>query len=306
MSPAMPSLSLRRFSTPSISQIPTPSYKTGEQALADVELTTWTPSLTDLTGLLRHHPGTFNPTLHLQIETPGKPWLSLPLPLKPDPIHVFTVNTNDGALHPLPRYTCIRPERNSGSCSLIYNAGAYQERRVSTTTYRFGPGKPPVVSILSPGDAEGSLEGDAEIETFPITSPSLLSHSQTFHTTAGTFTWRYTSRSERKTLDPDAGSIMILERVSQIATVGGGSEEVHHIVGRFVRSNQLRTPGSKASSAGNGGRLMLDLDSWDGDDRHRVEVLAVTTLLVMLKKEVDRRRAAQIALMMSGGGGGGP
>jgi hypothetical protein len=96
--------------------------------------------------------------------------------------------------------------------------------------------------------------------------------------------------------------------------VGGKTEEVCQTVGMLVRSEETRTPGSKASSAGNGGRLMLDLKMWerDGEDgkkeREMVVVLAVTSVMVMLKKEVDRRRAMQIGIMaaVAGGGGGGP
>ncbi len=77
---------------------------------------------------------------------------------------------------------------------------------------------------------------------------------------------------------------------------------------QLVRNADLRSPGSSASSAGNGGRLLVDLSLWAAEETERAkhEVLVVTTALCMLKKEVDRRRAQQFAAMaaMAGGGGG--
>lgn len=87
---------------------------------------------------------------------------------------------------------------------------------------------------------------------------------------------------------------MVLERVTNIAVAGGETDEVRQMVGVFVRSDKTRTPGSKASSAGNGGRLMLDLRLWESDgedgkdEREMVIVLAVTSVVVMLKKELDQ------------------
>lgn len=139
-----------------------------------------------------------------------------------------------------------------------------------------------------------------------MTSTSLLSRTQRLCTRLGTFEWRYASRQERRALE--ATSVLVLEKIVRIAVAGGNEEEVRHAVALFVRNEETRTPGSGASSAGNGGRLMADLGAWDDEDkmeRVMVPVLIVTTLIVMLKKEVDRRRAAQIAIMASAGGGGG-
>lgn len=122
-------------------------------------------------------------------------------------------------------------------------------------------------------------------------------------------------------------------------TAGGRSEEeVRTVVGKFLRSKEYRSEGSSACSAGNGGRLVLDLSKldvegwevgvgvgeeegegegegkWEGEedkgkeekvDKDMMEVMAVTTCLVMLKKEVDRRRAQQIMIMAGCVGGGG-
>ena len=76
-----------------------------------------------------------------------------------------------------------------------------------------------------------------------------------------------------------------------------------------MRNAEFRSKGSSSSSAGNGGRLEIDLGPWDGagekGEREMAVIMVVTTCLVMLKREVDQRRMQQIA-MMSGGAHGGP
>jgi len=69
------------------------------------------------------------------------------------------------------------------------------------------------------------------------------------------------------------------------------------IVAQLVRNAAYRSPGSSRSSAGNGGRLMLDPKLFDDKLRERVEWLVVTTAVTMLKREVDRRRAQQAATL---------
>ena len=317
----------------------------------------------------------FLPSVQLQIETQGKPWLSFPLPLRPDPIPIFTVPTDDAANHNLPSpssflhetttptYISLRPERGSGSCFLIdphlshhssENNEQEQYTPLSTTTYRFGPGRPPLVRLYLPGratptsnpflnpnnpnsnsnhdatDNDNNDENDVDLSTydsFPLRSKSLLSRSITFRTTRlGTFEWRYASRKERKLLGAD--SLLVLDRVVRASlslssgnpTGGGGNpakkkkreeEIIRTPVARFIRNAETRTPGSGVTSAGNGGRLLVDLHLWDGSGDEKVErkmvlVMVVTTVMVMLKKEVDRRRAAQIAIMSGAASGGGP
>lgn len=89
-------------------------------------------------------------------------------------------------------------------------------------------------------------------------------------------------------------SLLLLERVE-----GEGKGEVRTLVARFVRGEETRTPGTKASHAGNGGRLEMALER-GGEDLFAGgvgEEVVVATVLVMLKKEVDRRRGAQIAMI---------
>jgi hypothetical protein len=111
------------------------------------------------------------------------------------------------------------------------------------------------------------------------------------------FEWRYGGKKERKRVIEERGegcdSLLILERVM-------GDERRQ--IARLVRGEETRTPGTKKSNAGNGGRLELALESESsfGDDKrgegHGIsEALVVVTVLVMLKKEIDRMRGWQIA-----------
>ncbi len=89
-----------------------------------------------------------------------------------------------------------------------------------------------------------------------------------------------------------ANNVLVLERINE------ESERVK--VAQLVRSEKTRTPGSRASSAGNGGRLEICLygnGEGEGEGRIMDEVTIVSTCLVMLKREVDRRRALQIMMI---------
>jgi hypothetical protein len=275
--------------------------------------------------------GSFVPTLHLQIQTPGKALIGLPLPPRPDPIPVFAVTeTGEVDVNKAPVYISLRPARNSGSCYLVHGDDA-AETPLVLTTYRFGPGKNPVVTIL--GDVEPPSAGasgastsasasDAPTQnvtsTFEIASTkSLLSRAKTMRTHLGTFQWRYAPKSERRSFaapssnlpgNPVPSSVLLLERVTRIATAGGGSEDQRTLVAALVRSDEVRSPGSGRSSAGNGGRLMVDLREWSDVKREREEMerIVVATAISMLKKEVDRRRMHQMIVIAAGVSGGGP
>ncbi|KAL2264046.1 hypothetical protein VTK26DRAFT_3084 [Humicola hyalothermophila] len=354
----------------------------------------------------------FYPTAHFQIETPGKPWCSLPLPPRPDPIPIFSLPASEpsaSAASALPKFTSLRPERHSGSCCLV---SAATQAPLSTTTYRFGPNRPPRVRLFAPSSfssssdtrsltptalrnillsslttanananananaadtddsvpippsfaAGGDSTGPAKIrpwDAFAVTSAGLLTRAVRFRTRLGTFSWRYASRRERRAWYPreDVPCLLVLERVVRVARArnavssagegqgkgqrkrsrfrdGDGDEELRTPVAHFLRGPGTRTPGSTASSAGNGGRLVIDerallggggsgwpsgLGLGDGEgeeeeeddveevtgqiaaegkeDREMGVAMVVTTCLMMLKREVDRRRAQQIAIM---------
>jgi hypothetical protein len=307
----------------------------------------------------------------------------------PEPIPIFSLHPDDSsfatASQTTPQFTSIRPERGSGSCYLTSTTTSpFSSSPVpvlATTTYRFGPNRPPIIRLFTPHAPPLSRttlqtllfsktcdkdttptptptptpttneEPTPEWDTFPLHPLGLLTRAITFRTRLGTFEWRYASRRERHALSAqslngeEVHSLLVLERVVRVATAqnlvasphhcspttgapegSGGAkkkgkdEQIRTRVAQFIRGPAYRTPGSGASTAGNGGRLVLDLGLWgegrlggdgdgDGDggkeskvDREMAVVMAVATCLVMLKREVDRRRAQQIAIMAGGAG----
>lgn len=112
------------------------------------------------------------------------------------------------------------------------------------------------------------------------------------------YQWRYGGSTEKRGVEVERGegchSLLLLEKVE-----GEGKEEVRTLIARFVRGEETRTAGTKASHAGNGGRLEMALERV-GEDMFVegiVEEVVVATVLVMLKKEVDRLRGGQIAVI---------
>ncbi|KAK5661520.1 hypothetical protein OQA88_11424 [Cercophora sp. LCS_1] len=288
----------------------------------------------------------FDPTLQLQIETPGKPWLSLPLPPRPDPIPIYAVPPSFSSLpspsgrlsssgdpstqDPEPTYVSLRPTRCSGSSLL---ATPTSTTALATTVYRFGPSRPPVVTLYRPGGGPrvddpfasasssssppGNQGEDVDLGTIPWDTTTLqtplLSRTTTFRTRLGTFSWRYGTRKERRARN--ASSLLIMERIVRVAgarDMGVKDSEARRAVAMLVRNDEVRSVGSGGSSAGNGGRLLVDLAGFDnvmgvgdeknGEEQEMIKVLVVSSALVMLKKEVDRRRAQQIAIMAGAGG----
>ncbi|KAF6529822.1 hypothetical protein HZS61_001134 [Fusarium oxysporum f. sp. conglutinans] len=274
---------------------PPPDYETTEA----VELSRLSPatsstnSLPEYTTLYNNENGDsasssstsgFYPTKQLQIQAPGFALIRLPLPPQPDPIYVFNVAAT-GELDDA--------EANDPT-----------QAALCTTTYRFGPGKPPKIRFVGDGSQNGQAE---EIE---ISCKGVLTRSTIMRTHLGTFEWRYSSRAERRSAKASVGEeidcLLILDQVMKVAVAGGKQEERRRKVGQFVRSDGLRTQGSRRSSAGNGGRLMLDLREWFDrkNEAIEMEILAVVSCVSMMKKEVDRRRMHQTMAIMAGASGG--
>ncbi|KAL7762041.1 hypothetical protein ACKLNR_008576 [Fusarium oxysporum f. sp. zingiberi] len=274
---------------------PPPDYETTEA----VELSRLSPatsstnSLPEYTTLYNNENGDsasssstsgFYPTKQLQIQAPGFALIRLPLPPQPDPIYVFNVAAT-GELDDA--------EANDPT-----------QAALCTTTYRFGPGKSPKIRFVGDGSQNGQAE---EIE---ISCKGVLTRSTIMRTHLGTFEWRYSSRAERRSAKASVGEeidcLLILDQVMKVAVGGGKQEERRRKVGQFVRSDGLRTQGSRRSSAGNGGRLMLDLREWFDrkNEAFELEILAVVSCVSMMKKEVDRRRMHQTMAIMAGASGG--
>ncbi|KAF7559879.1 hypothetical protein G7046_g4263 [Stylonectria norvegica] len=237
-------------------------------------------------------PASFQPTKLFQIQARGFPLMAFPLAPRPDPIYINAI-TPDGELAQ-PEYTSVRPARNSGNCFLVY-ADDPAQTPLATTTYRFGPGKPPKIKLLA---------RDAPTEEIVVNSKSCLTRSTSMRTHLGTLEWRYASRADRRAASAD--NLLVLEQVTNVAVAGGKQETRRRKVAQLVRNEEWRTEGSRKCTAGNGGRLMMDLKAWAErkGEAEQMELLVVTSCLMMLKKEVDRRRMHQTAAIMGGASGG--
>ncbi|KAK2772399.1 hypothetical protein CKAH01_03937 [Colletotrichum kahawae] len=247
----------------------------------------------------------FTPTVQFQIESSGKQLLSLPRGTRPDPIPVFRVE--DGHWNcSTPAYRSLRFSRRDNS-SILIRGGDAAQMPVCTTLYRFGPGKPPVFRLRN---EKSSLHGSAAVaETceedsdVQIRSKSLTSRTQILKSLHGIFRWRYASRKERTAVE-GADTLLVCELVQQAVPADGmKTEEKASRVAQLVRGEKTRTPGTGRSTAGNGGRLMMDLFRWtdlkDGA-KDSVEWLIVASCICMLKKEIDRRRMQQIMAIGAG------
>ncbi|KAI3340438.1 hypothetical protein F4824DRAFT_421580 [Ustulina deusta] len=301
-----------------------PPYTEHAGATEDIELASLSPSSSAssshaASAAAGSATSVFAPTKQLQIQTQGKSLLSFPGPTRPDPIPIFTL-TAAGHLD-RPQYLSIRPRQRSGTCFLAHGDDETQAL-LTTTTYRFGcgPGRRPVVRLLGglrdpaqqpraapiPRDEAATAQGRRDQESgIELASRSLFSRAIRFHAPGiASFGWRYASASERAAACAD--SLLVCEvfaeavgsesakkkKMMKITTVKDG-----HRVAQLVRNEAFRSPGSSRASAGNGGRLMLDLAVFEEKLRERVEWLVVTTAVAMLKREVDRRRSQQIAVI---------
>ncbi len=230
----------------------------------------------------------FRHTKALQIECDGHPLFALPLPPKPVPIPVYAVSQETNTTGDL-LYVSLRNKRRSGNATLV-RANDAAEVALATTTYRFGCGRAPYMQL-----------GDTE--QFEVVNKGFATRATVFRTHLGTFEWRYASRQERKAVG--ANSLVVFERVAKVALDENKDSEQRTIVAMFVRNEDVRTAGSKDSTAGNGGRLLLDMaeltDSKGMDEQF--ETLAVASCICMMKREVDRRRVHQ-AIVIAGASGG--
>ncbi|CAK7198979.1 hypothetical protein SEUCBS139899_001647 [Sporothrix eucalyptigena] len=210
----------------------------------------------------------------------------------------------------------------------------------------------PALTVASEKEPNGTVPWDK----YEIHNKSIFNRVQTFRTRLGTYEWRYATRAERKALSKQlietasrsgtgamptlkevtkyhsVNNLMVLERVTQVygsvdngegASSVGKPQEVRRPVARLIRSKAMRTPGSSSHSAGNGGRLQMDLSEWmpsaaaaaaatnTGDskaaqpsadeqtDRDMAIALIVSSCITMLKREVDRRRGQEAAVVAS-------
>ncbi|KAL3960055.1 hypothetical protein ACCO45_005172 [Purpureocillium lilacinum] len=233
-------------------------------------------------------------TAAFQIDTQGLPLIALPFPTKPVPIPVYSV-LPDGAVGPL-AYESLRTTRGSGSCVLV-RAGdePTDERILCSTTYRFGPNRPPRIELL------GDVACD---EVYEVHNWGCHTRAQDMRTHLGTFQWRYASRAERKAAG--ANSLLVLDLVTTVALAGATRRRSGGGASRSWCATRSCARGTRGSTAGNGGRLTMDLRGWSDTKgaAHQMEVFVVASCITMLKKEVDRRRMHQMIVIMGAASGG--
>ncbi|CAK7566995.1 MAG: hypothetical protein SEPTF4163_004952 [Sporothrix epigloea] len=222
----------------------------------------------------------------------------------------------------------------------VYRVGPYRPPRVAlfTVDQQVHQQLPELV-VASDKEPAGTPAWDK----FEIIGKSIFNRVQTIRMRLGYFEWRYATRAERKALSQELveaasrsgnsalltpkeitkrhsiNNLMVLERVTEVygsmdqggqSSSVGKPREVRRPVARLIRSKALRTPGSSSYSAGNGGRLQMNLSEWtspaaDGDkkataaDSEMAIALIVSSCIMMLKREVDRRRDQEVAAITS-------
>jgi hypothetical protein len=167
------------------------------------------------------------------------------------------------------------------------------ETSIANTTYFFGPGRNPQIRI--------GRDDDVDADVFEMSGKSLLTRTICFVSRKwGRFEWRYCSKKERGEVGENINSLLVLEKITGVP---GGPREDRVRVAQLIRCEETRTPGTKASYAGNGGRLEMCLVGEEGSIAD--EITVVVTCLVMMKKEIDRLRTVQIMVISGAASGGG-
>lgn len=243
-------------------------------------------------------PSNFAATSQLQIEAMGYDTNQALVGKTLENISVYHVDSGDL------EYISIRPKRSSNSCALVRGSDSKQTPLISTI-YRWGPGRHPRMRILpcgTPLSVEEAIESEhVDCEIIDVRSRNMFKATQKFETSFGNFEWRYADKSEKVDAD-HASTLIVLERVDASATEGEISGKHGVRVAQFVRTDELRTPGTSkhiAGEGGSGGRLMINLSAWAEDKKassRDVEAFMVASCICMLKKEADRFRDNTIAI----------
>lgn len=183
------------------------------------------------------------------------------------------------------KFRNIRPDPKWSSCILYLNNQNGQQSRVAETTYRVGPGRPPVIKLY---DSFSSSE--SPVEEMTISCKNMFSRTTLFESTRfGKFAWRYASKGSCSSLMKGTSDIILEQLVGARGQDAGGRE-----VARLVRNKETRPAGTRWCE-GNGGRLELGAVIAEGGDD--LEGLVVATCLLMLKKELDRLLNNQVVVI---------
>ena len=126
-------------------------------------------------------------------------------------------------------YESLRETRRSGNCVLVCAGDDRAESPLCSTTYHFGPNRPPKLQLM--GDVTRQ-------EAFEVQSKGCYTRAQSIRTHLGTFQWRYGNRAERKAIGAD--NLMVLDVVTMVALAGGKQEEKRRRVAQLVRNDEFR------------------------------------------------------------------
>lgn len=198
---------------------------------------------------------------------------------------IFTLDDQNRCQRP--EWISIRREKGLGNF-WIHDAEDETQTAVARAVFKFGPTTDPRVRI---GKNTEEQMDSGDVEEFEIKT-MWLSRTTEFRWKGRTYWWRYGDKKERMVVMKEAGEdvhdLFLLEEIDRDA-----KGKPVRTLGQFIRGGESRTPGTKKSHAGNGGRLEVAID--DEEVGMITELVIITTLLVMLKREIDRLRFGQIA-----------
>jgi hypothetical protein len=216
---------------------------------------------------------------YLTINAQGKHWNDLSTRGKQLEIPIFDAFNKK-------KYCNIRPDPKSSSCVLyLEDINGSTRQKVSETTYKWGPGRHPVIKFYSSTSPSENLAEDFSV------SSKFLSRTTVFPSTRfGKFTWVYASRNPNGSIvGRGAGDICFMQQAD-----AQGREGEEREVARLVRNNGTRPEGTNWSE-GTGGRLELSPTVVEGGTD--MEVFVIATLMLMLKKELDELLNNQVVLV---------
>jgi hypothetical protein len=228
----------------------------------------------------------FTPSKTLLINARGIRLIRLPIPS--GQLEIPITNTTGEIV-----YVSAREKRCSGNAVLHDAAG----KALLASEYQFGPGREPKIRIL---------DQEAENAATIMTKSKWTSRQQEFALPDGkSFTWRYVHEFDAAmSLDGKQKKrtyiVLDIANTTTIKDEEKSGKANRRRVAQLVRGEEARTPGTRSTDAGNGGRLQIDTDFCQSiglrDD------IIVASCLMMLKKEIDRRRIVQFMILASAAG----
>lgn len=231
------------------------------------------------------------PSTIFTIQAQGTRFIRIPTPSRELEIAVF--NGTDTSAEPV--YISTRAKRSSGNAVLRH----FIKGDLLATTYRFGPFREPEIRRID-ANSDGKFIQSDEPDKLAVkisTGGCVTSRAVTVTNPDDkdkTFTWDY------KKIKTSGGKQKVIVLSMKDASPAS-SWKKDQILAALIRTDDTRTPGTRKSDAGNGGRLILDEQA----TAFMGEEMIIATCLMLLKKEIDRQRIVQAAIIAGAAGGGG-